>query len=115
MPQGIDRRYSRKFFPGNTFHQKESAVQVLLVTVKFFYRIDHGYDIFDRRIRLNDMYRVKYKAAVLSEYLTSSEHLLADLFWSTEGKHPLCVYSAAPEGNIFSEFILQFLRIHMIC
>lgn len=26
MPQGIDRRYSRKFFPGNTFHQKESAL-----------------------------------------------------------------------------------------
>src|SRR5699024_1992201 len=87
----------------------------LLVAVEFFDGIHHSNDIRDRSICLDIMNRVAYISAVFGEDLQSLKNLLANFFRCSERKYLLCINTAAPEYDVFSVGVVQFLRIHSLC
>ena len=60
-------------------------------------RIDHGPEVFERRVKLNVVSRSENKPAVVSDLLYPIENLLAHLFWSPEGQSVLFI-NRAPEA-----------------
>jgi len=63
--------------------------------------LEHGDDVFDRRIALNLVNGVKNVAFLLAKYSYTLYYLLFYLFWSTRCEHALGFYAASPEKDLY--------------
>ena len=70
-------------------------------------------DVFSRYVALDIMYGVENEAAVRCEYFNSLTDLVINLIGRAEWKCFLCVNTATPEDNIFSEFFFEGCGVHI--
>ena len=69
------------------------------VSVEFFYRVEHGGDVFYGGVHLHVVDGVEDEAAVFVEDFATLQDFGADLFGRSEGEGFLGIYAAAPEGQ----------------
>jgi len=75
--------------------------------------LKHGDDVFRRHTGHDVMNLLEDVTTPGSKGSDIATGVFPYLFWSSKGKHPLGITSPTPEDYVFSEFPLQFFRLHV--